>query len=99
MSGREIRNARIRSTMLGREDHGIPTAFVHLEWEGAGQGFGGYDLRHHTGFVQNVLDTVGVSAWEKLPGTVVRVDSDDCKAYRIGHAIDDRWYEPERKAK
>lgn len=39
-----IKNARIKSTHLGREDHGIMTCYLHLEYEGAGQGFGGYAL-------------------------------------------------------
>jgi hypothetical protein len=38
----ETVNARISSTMLGIEDHGIMTAFIHLDYGGAGQGFGGY---------------------------------------------------------
>ena len=38
----EIRNAVIQSTMLGYEDHGILTCFLHLDYSGAGQGFGGY---------------------------------------------------------
>lgn len=40
----ETRNARIVSTMLGVEDHGIFTLMVHLDYGGAGQGFGGYAL-------------------------------------------------------
>jgi len=37
-------NAQIESTMLGYEDHGIMTCFLHLKQDGTGQGFGGYGL-------------------------------------------------------
>ena len=37
-----IINAKIESTMLGVEDHGILSCMIHLSWQGAGQGFGGY---------------------------------------------------------
>jgi hypothetical protein len=38
------RNAKITRTMLGTEDHGIMTFFLHLEYDGGGQGFGGYGM-------------------------------------------------------
>ena len=38
----KIKNARIESTMLGTEDHGIMTAWLMLDYNGVGQGFGGY---------------------------------------------------------
>ena len=37
-------NAIIESTMLGYEDHGIMTCFLHLKQSGSGQGFGGWCL-------------------------------------------------------
>ena len=37
-------NARIKSTHLGFEDHGILTIWIHLEFEHSGQGFGGFVL-------------------------------------------------------
>jgi hypothetical protein len=41
---RKIINARIESVELGYEDHGILTAWLHLEFGSSGQGFGGYAL-------------------------------------------------------
>ena len=37
-------NAKIESTMLGYEDHGILTCFLNLEQGATGQGFGGFGL-------------------------------------------------------
>ena len=36
--------ARIASTSLGYEDHGILTAYLHCEWTGGGVGVGGFCL-------------------------------------------------------
>ena len=111
MSEREIKNARIRGTTLGWEDHGIFTAFVDLDYDGSGQSFGGYALdtwigpRDGTGkrlgtswgmdFVMRVCEIVGVKRWEDLPGKFVRADADFTKVYRIGHITADRWFSPE----
>ena len=47
MERREVKNAKISSTMLGIEDHGICYYMIHLNYTGgggSGQGFGGYAL-------------------------------------------------------
>lgn len=36
--------ATIKHASLGNEDHGILTSYLHLEWPGGGQGFGGLGL-------------------------------------------------------
>lgn len=85
----KVRNARVTSTYLGVEDHGILTAWVHLDYGGSGQGFGGYGMDkpikengEHKGregvawgmeFIRRVLEVTGAESWEKLPGTPVRV--------------------------
>lgn len=109
MSQTKIENARISGTMLGREDHGIMTAFVHLEGDGWGVGFGGYGLdqwddagRKRLGsaygmaFIAAVLDVVGVTTWEQLTGQHVRVESEGWggKARRLGHITKDKWFDP-----
>ena len=38
------RIAKIENASLGREDHGILTAFLHVSYGGSGQGIGGYCL-------------------------------------------------------
>lgn len=65
------RIARIESTFLGTEDHGIFTASVQLDYGGAGQGAGMLDLRAHNAafrFVAGVCRVVGVDSWEKVAG-------------------------------
>lgn len=97
----KIENCRITSTMLGDEDHGIPSGFIHLSGDaGWGQGYGGYDLRYKDYMKKFVFDMpriLGVSCWEKLPGTVLRVEHDNGpgssrKILRIGHIINDCWF-------
>lgn len=105
----EIRNAKIRSTQLGWEDHGIFTFGLNLEYGGMGQSFGGYCLdepiKKDGKFMERVGTAVGmdaimkilkvleVSDWEKLPGTFVRADGDSGNIYRIGHLLKDEWFD------
>ena len=97
----ETKNAKITSTMLGREDHGIPTCLLWLVYsDGSCQSFGGYDLRHpnHQLFIFKVLTIVGVSFVEDVVGKVIRVKIPGVfggPIEAIGHAIEDRWFNPE----
>lgn len=102
-------NGKIRSTFLGVEDHGILTFFIHLEWDGAGQGLGGFAIDGpdkenggRLGFgpglvaIRRILETVGVDSWEKLPGQLVRVRHEGWGSHRppiIGHIMEDRWFD------
>ena len=105
---RTIENAVIEGTMLGREDHGIMTCYLHCSMNGSGQGFGGYSfdswnekkkrrIGHAFGMemIAAILRTVGVETWETLPGRHVRIDHDYSKVYRLGHIIEDRWFDPQ----
>lgn len=86
----EIANATIERTSLGIEDHGILTAFLHLEGDGWGQGFGGFQHDYYDAqrkcrvgqpslatFVRGVLDALGVDEWADLDGVSCRVRWDD----------------------
>jgi hypothetical protein len=104
-----VENAKITGTTLGREGHGIMSAYIHLEGAGWGVSFGGYALdqwdkakdkrvgtAYGLAFVMAVLDTVGVDSWEKLTGQYVRVVSEGWggSALKIGHITKDVWFDP-----
>jgi hypothetical protein len=79
--------AKIDSTHLGSEDHGITTAFLHCSWKGGAVGVGGFCLDVSTGkpdykrrgtaygldHILRLMETVGVNRWEDLPGKQVIV--------------------------
>ncbi len=93
----EIKNAKINSTSLGREDHGILSGYLNLQYDSSsGQSFGGYSLHGEAMsiFVDNVLKIVGVETWEELIGKYVRVKQDDGKVYEIGNLLEDKWFNP-----
>lgn len=104
----EIKNAKISYTQLGREDHGIMTFIIGLEFDGCCcQGFGcyaldGYDKETKTRVfhaksieaVSKVLDVVGVDYWEDLPGKYIRFkDMGWGKTIdEIGNLMEDKWF-------
>jgi hypothetical protein len=104
-----ITNGKIVRTMLGTEDHGIMSFFVFVEWPGAGCGLGGYCLDSHVPpdkraghghsyqAIRCILETVGVDAWEKLPGTLIRLEDNGAgsRLTKIGHIMEDRWFDIE----
>jgi hypothetical protein len=113
--GDGIKNARIESTTLGVEDHGIFTAWLHLTYgSGGGQGFGGFALdgkptrrdahsqrpgtAYGCEFILRVLRTLDAPSWEKLKGIPCRVDVRGGLIRRIGHLLDDKWFDPEALA-
>ena len=105
----KIENALITGTTLGREDHGIMSAYIHLSGDGWGVSFGGFAFEGWNEaaqkreasafgmqFVMNVIDVVGVDSWEKLKGQHVRVESKGWggRALRIGHITKNQWFDP-----
>lgn len=101
-------NARIVSTMLGAEDHGILSAWIQLDYGNGGQSFGGYALDGKRNdelkmrepsvvcghFIRRVLQVVGVESWEKLPDTPCRVVHEQGKVHAIGHYLKEEWFNP-----
>lgn len=100
----ETRNARITSTMLGREDHGILTFFLFLDYGGSSQGAGGYGLDQHnkvtnsrvgyrfgSDLLARIMGVVGVEKWEDLAGKHVRAKADYSKVYAVGNFLTDDW--------
>lgn len=76
--------ARITSTFLGVEDHNMFTAWLHLDYGGAGQGAGGYELDGHAEagkprigtargmeFVMRAIRACGVRSWEEIRGRTI----------------------------
>lgn len=106
----EIQNAEIKSTMLGYEDHGILTWFLHLNFGGSGQGFGGYAMDSYSKtkekripseilgvHLQQILEVVGVEKWEDLEGKHVRIKREEGwngKIIALGNFLEDKWFNP-----
>lgn len=102
----ETKNAIIKSTSLSIEDHGVLSAWLHLDYGGSGQGFGGYMLAplelkraeatlNFAGiFIARTLQIVGVGKWENLAGKTIRVRIEGGLAREIGHFINDEWFNP-----
>lgn len=106
----EIKNAKIESTMLGFEDHGIFTFFLHLKLDHYNQGFGGCGLDEYNKFTKKRVATkltgqvimeicTLFGSWESLPGTHVRVKTENNRLIEIGHIIEDRWLNVSELAK
>jgi hypothetical protein len=106
----ETRNATIKSTFLGYEDHQILTCFLNLDYGDSGQSFGGYALDAYDKdkddrvatvacgtWIKEILEVVELKSWEKLPGTHIRVKQDNGRVYAIGHLLKDKWFEPTSK--
>ena len=108
----EIINARIESTSLGIEDHGILSFFLHLEFDGSGQGFGGYALdtfdkekkrrvghAFGTDCILRILEVLKVHNWEDLRGKYLRIKRINHKIIAIGHIVENKWFNIEDLAK
>lgn len=108
---REIKNAIIESVSLDDGDRGLLTGWVHLDYGGSGQGFGGYtlylpksysnyDLKSVAGhWIYRVMEIAGVTSWDKVKGKAIRVDCDFSSVYGIGHITKDNWFYPEKEFK
>ena len=75
------RIGKIGDTFLGIEDHGIMSFFLHFDFGGTGQGFGGYCLDTYDGglkkrigtaggldLILGILRACGVEKWEDIKG-------------------------------
>lgn len=103
-----IKNARITSTMLGREDHGIMTFMIYIDAGDFSCGVGGFCLDEFNTTTQarvfraesmeaisKILDVVGVDKWEDLPGKHIRFEDAGwgSTVTKIGNIITDKWFD------
>lgn len=105
VDGHVIYNAVITSVSLENEDRGLQ-AWLHLDYGGSGQGFGGWVLFApwidkpcpNIGglFINRCLEIAGVAEWSKLPGRTIRVRKKEHfgSADAIGHIIKNDWFDP-----
>lgn len=106
----KIKNAKIRSTMLGRENPGIMTFMIYISADGFDCGIGGYWLDEFNSATQTrvfraesmeaiskVLEVVGVDKWEDLPGKYIRFEDNGwgSKVTKIGNIIEEKWLDLE----
>lgn len=104
----EIKNAKITSTMLGREEHGIMTFMIYIRADGFHCGIGGYCLDEFNSATQTrvfqaksmeaiskILEVVGVDEWEDLPGKYIRFEDNGlgCTVTKIGNIIEEKWFD------
>lgn len=94
-----VKNALIKSASIEIEDHNILTAWLHLDYGGSGQGFGGYslglgsDYKHRSDapehlfcqrFLRRCMEIAGVTRWADLPGKTIRVETDTPRGLIVG---------------
>ena len=106
----EVKNAIIESVSIDIERGGMLIAWLHLDYGGSCQGFGGQVLyldrtfsHHNEGgpycghFIFRAMKIAGVESWNKLPGKTIRVKVKDDwgKIVAIGHIVKDDWFCPE----
>ena len=104
----ETKNAVIESAEIVSDDHGLLSAWIHLNYGGSGQGFGGYSLylpksfTHHDPaspnyaghFIWRVMEIADVTKWSQLKGKTIRVKCNWSSVESIGHIVKDDWFNP-----
>lgn len=101
MENAEIKNAIIDSVELSITEHEILSAWILLNYEASGQGFGGWVLYspNQKGdiagqFIYKCLEAAGARSWDQMKGKAVRVKADMSKVHAIGHITKNIWFCP-----
>lgn len=102
-----IKNARITKTMFGREDHGIMTFMIFVEFDMGVCGIGGYALDQYDRetksrvfsvkgmeAISRILEIADVERWEDLTGKYIRFKDNGLGSTidEIGHVIRNDWF-------
>jgi hypothetical protein len=102
----EIKNAIIKDAIITAGDRGFLDAWLHLDYGGSSQGFGGYCLylpksfKHHKimspagHFIFRCMQVADVENWHQLKGKTIRVKCEHSKVHAIGHIVKDDWFNP-----
>ncbi len=102
----ETKNAIIERATITSDDHGLLSAWLHLDYGGTGQAFGGYalylppsfshhELRSMAGhFLWRCMEVAGVTEWGALPGKTIRVRAEHSRVHAIGHIVKEDWFDP-----
>ena len=107
-----IKNAVIESTMLGREDHGIMTFIITINFDSCMScGVGGYSLDQYDPDTKTrVFKAKSMDSYfedprrgrcgllEKLPRKYIRFEDDGwgSRITKIGNIIEDKWLDFEK---
>ena len=80
--------AKITDTFLGANEdtHGVLTATLTVDYGGAGQTIGGYNLSSKTTafgmqFVKALMGAAGADSWEQMKGKTILVITDSDRPY------------------
>lgn len=102
-----IENAQISSVSISMADHGVLTFTIFVKGHGWGCSLGNYmNGVGHLGAkewkgngsaivaMMKIMDTVGVTKWEDLPGKFIRVKTSGWGSTNdeIGNIIEDKWF-------
>ena len=91
----DIRNARIDSTFLGTEDHGVFIAQLNMDYGDGGrqalQRIIATRASADYAIIREILDAVAVASWEDLRGQYCRVRLRSGLIRQIGHITRDEW--------
>jgi len=100
----EIKNAIIKSTFLGLEDHGMFIFGLELEYANGNQMAGTYRLDYYNAkkdvsmsqpyaipLLTRIIEICGAEKWEDLTGEMIRVKATQTEVLAIGHIIREEW--------